>query len=77
MERNKSEIKISPSDSSFDNHGSFQKRFKTSICPSVKKRISTIIPLRKHYNHFLTFSTTELEDNSGKLYSKHLDNGKA
>lgn len=73
MERNKSEMKIPPSDSSFDKYSSFQKRFKTSICPGVKKKgTSTIIPLRKYYTHFLTFSTTKLEDNSGKLYSKHL-----
>lgn len=79
MEKNRSGMDISPSDPSFDIHGGFQNKFKTWICARVKKEvnISTFIPLRKHYTHFLIYSTTELEDNRGKLYSNYLNNGKA
>lgn len=79
MEKNKSGVDISPSDPSFDIHGGFQNKFKTCICAWVKKEVnlSTFIPLRKHYTHFLIYSTTELEDNRGKLYSNYLNNGKA
>lgn len=74
-------MEISPSDPSFDIHGGFQERFKIKrfqnrFCSRVKKvHIPTFIQLRKCYTHFLTYSNTELENNSGKMYSSYLNNG--
>lgn len=39
MEKNKNEMKMSPSDPFFDNYSSFQKRFKILICPRVKNKV--------------------------------------